>query len=276
MEMTGERRIAAPRQRVWEALNDPAVLQQAIPGCESVERSAEDEFKAKLAIKLGPMSAKLNGKVTLSNVVPPESYTITGEGQGGAMGFFKGGADVRLAEDGPEATVLTYAVRAQVGGKMAQLGARLIDSTAKSMSEQFFDRFAAIVAPPAEAAALPAEPTPAPVEAAAPVVAEPVPAAPVLAEPPPAVAAPAPVAAAPAASVPPPPPAASRPVAPPPASRAPVAWPGGFVAPPAMDMPAFYEQVGDLLFRPIGGVPPQLVYSLGIILLLLLVALVVT
>lgn len=149
MEMTGERRIAAPRQRVWEALNDPEVLRQAIPGCESVTRTADDQFEAKVALKLGPMSARFGGKVQLSNIVPPVSYTISGEGQGGAMGFAKGGADVTLEEDGPEATVLRYNVKAQVGGKMAQLGARLIDSTAKSMADQFFDRFAAQLAPPA-------------------------------------------------------------------------------------------------------------------------------
>jgi len=149
MEMTGERRIAAPRQRVWEALNDPAVLQAAIPGCESVERTADDAFQAKVAVKLGPMSARFGGKVQLTNINPPESYTISGEGQGGAMGFAKGGADVSLEEVGPEDTILRYNVKAQVGGKMAQLGARLIDSTAKSMADQFFDRFAAQVAPAA-------------------------------------------------------------------------------------------------------------------------------
>jgi carbon monoxide dehydrogenase subunit G len=159
MEMTGERRIAAPRERVWDALNDPQVLQAAIPGCESVERIGDDQFQAKVGMKLGPMSAKFGGKVTLSNIIPPVSYTISGEGTGGAMGFAKGGADVALEEDGPEATVLRYAVRAQVGGKMAQLGARLIDSTAKSMADQFFDRFAAIVAPaPVEAEAAPPPP----------------------------------------------------------------------------------------------------------------------
>jgi carbon monoxide dehydrogenase subunit G len=155
MEMTGERQIAAPRQRVWEALNDPAVLQAAIPGCDSVERTGDDSFQAKVSVKLGPMSAKFGGKVQLTNINPPASYTISGEGQGGAMGFAKGGADVSLEEVGPNATVLRYNVKAQVGGKMAQLGARLIDSTAKSMADQFFDRFAAQVAPaaPAEAAA---------------------------------------------------------------------------------------------------------------------------
>lgn len=152
MEMTGERRIGAPRERVWEALNDPAVLQAAIPGCESVDRIGDDQFQAKVSMKLGPMSAKFGGKVTLSNIVPPASYTITGEGTGGAMGFAKGGADVALEEDGAGGTVLRYAVRAQVGGKMAQLGARLIDSTAKSMADQFFDRFAAQVTTPPVAA----------------------------------------------------------------------------------------------------------------------------
>ena len=161
MEMTGERRIAASRERVWEALNDPAVLQAAIPGCESVERTADDQFQAKVALKLGPMSARFGGKVQLTNVNAPESYTISGEGQGGAMGFAKGGADVALEAVGPNETVLRYNVKAQVGGKMAQLGARLIDSTAKSMAEQFFDRFAAQVVPPVAAADQPAEPGPA-------------------------------------------------------------------------------------------------------------------
>jgi carbon monoxide dehydrogenase subunit G len=162
MEMTGERRIAAPRLRVWEALNDPAVLQAAIPGCEGVERTGEDSFSAKVALKLGPMAARFGGKVQLSNINPPHSYTISGEGQGGAMGFAKGGADVSLEEEGPDATVLRYSVKAQVGGKMAQLGARLIDSTAKSMADQFFDRFAAQLAPPAPEAPPLATPAAAP------------------------------------------------------------------------------------------------------------------
>ena len=164
MEMTGERRINATRDQVWAALNDPAVLQKAIPGCETVERVGDDQFTAKLALKLGPMAAKLAGKVTLSNVVAPESYTISGEGQGGPMGFAKGAANVALAADGPDHTILRYSVNAQVGGKMAQLGARLIDSTAKSMSDQFFDRFAAQLNPalPAPAEAPPAPPAPPP------------------------------------------------------------------------------------------------------------------
>ncbi|WP_431285424.1 SRPBCC family protein [Humitalea sp. 24SJ18S-53] len=146
MEMTGERLIAAPRARVWEALNDPAVLQTSIPGCESVTRTADDAFEAKLALKIGPMAAKFAGKVKLDNIVPPESYTISGEGNGGPMGFAKGGADVALAELSPVSTNLTYNVKVQVGGKIAQLGARLIDSTAKQMADQFFDRFQAQVA----------------------------------------------------------------------------------------------------------------------------------
>ena len=147
MEMTGERRIPASRQQVWEALNDPQSLQAAIPGCESVERVGDDQFQAKVALKLGPMSAKFGGKVKLENLNPPASYTIIGEGNGGAMGFAKGGADVALEELGPAETLLKYAVKAQVGGKMAQLGGRLIDSTAKQMADQFFDRFAAGLTP---------------------------------------------------------------------------------------------------------------------------------
>src|SRR5689334_22816101 len=160
MEMTGERRIPAARERVWEALNDPEALRQAIPGCESVERIADDQFQARVAVKLGPMSAKFGGKVKLENLNPPASYTITGEGSGGAMGFAKGGADVALEELAAAETLLKYQVKAQVGGKMAQLGARLIDSTAKQMADQFFDRFSRHFAPPPEAqpiAAVPVE-----------------------------------------------------------------------------------------------------------------------
>ncbi|HYZ33956.1 MAG TPA: carbon monoxide dehydrogenase subunit G, partial [Crenalkalicoccus sp.] len=147
MEMTGERRIPAPRQQVWEALNDPEALRASIPGCENVERVGDDQFQARVAVKLGPMSAKFTGKVRLENLHPPESYTISGEGSGGAMGFAKGGADVALEEVAAAETVLRYQVKAQVGGKIAQLGARLIDSTAKQMADQFFDRFAARLSP---------------------------------------------------------------------------------------------------------------------------------
>jgi carbon monoxide dehydrogenase subunit G len=159
MEMTGERRIPAPRQAVWDALNDTEALRAAIPGCETLERTGDNELSARVAVKLGPMAAKFTGKVQLTNINAPESYTIGGEGNGGAMGFAKGGADVALTAVGPSETILRYDVKAQVGGKIAQLGARLIDSTAKQMADQFFDRFAANLAaahPAAEAAPAPA------------------------------------------------------------------------------------------------------------------------
>ncbi|VVT28754.1 carbon monoxide dehydrogenase subunit G [Hoeflea sp. EC-HK425] len=144
MEMNGEERIAAPRQLVWEALNDPDVLRECIPGCESLEKSSDTEMSATVKIKIGPVSAKFTGDVTLENINAPESYTISGEGKGGIAGFAKGGADVKLVEDGAE-TVLTYDVKAQVGGKLAQLGSRLIDSTSKKLAGQFFTKFNEVV-----------------------------------------------------------------------------------------------------------------------------------
>jgi uncharacterized protein len=140
MDMTGERRIPAPRQTVWEALNDPEVLRVSIPGCESLERLADDQMRATAAVKVGPISARFTGKVQLTDIDPPNGYRISGEGQGGAVGFAKGGANVALADEGAD-TLLTYQVNAQVGGKLAQLGARLIDASAKQMADQFFDRF---------------------------------------------------------------------------------------------------------------------------------------
>ena len=140
MDMTGERRIPAPRRIVWDALNDVDVLKASIPGCESLEKTSDTTMTAKAGIKLGPISAKFSGNVTLSDIDPPNSYTISGEGQGGVAGFAKGGAKVFLTDDG-DGTVLKYEVNAQVGGKIAQLGARLIDATAKQMAEQFFNRF---------------------------------------------------------------------------------------------------------------------------------------
>jgi carbon monoxide dehydrogenase subunit G len=158
MDMTGERRIAAPRDRVWSALNDPEILKASIPGCESLVKEADDSLKATAAVKIGPIAARFSGKVQLLDLDPPNSYRIEGEGQGGVAGFAKGGAFVRLIDEGAE-TLLTYDVKAQVGGKIAQLGARLIDSTAKQMAGAFFDRFAEQVAPSApvgEAVAAPA------------------------------------------------------------------------------------------------------------------------
>jgi hypothetical protein len=166
MDMTGEQRLPAGRARVWAALNDPEVLKQCIPGCESIELTPEGEMLAKVVAKVGPVKATFSGKVRFENVVPETSYSIVGEGQGGVAGFAKGGADVTLADDEGGGTLMTYVVKAQIGGKLAQLGARLIDSTAKSMAEQFFAKFAEIVAegaapsaPPAgEAAAAPTAP----------------------------------------------------------------------------------------------------------------------
>jgi len=146
MDMNGERRIPAPRRRVWDALNDPDVLKASIPGCESLTKLSDDQLQATAAIKIGPIAARFTGKVKLSDLDPPNAYTISGEGQGGVAGFAKGGAKVNLEEDGPAETLLRYAVQAQVGGKIAQLGARLIDATAKQMADAFFDRFSAQVA----------------------------------------------------------------------------------------------------------------------------------
>lgn len=145
--MTGERRIEASRETVWQALNDPAVLKASIPGCESLERLSDTDMKAIAAVKIGPISARFNGTVHLSDIDPPNGYTIGGEGQGGVAGFAKGGAKVRLEPEGG-ATRLQYEVHAQVGGRIAQLGARLIDATAKQMADSFFTRFSAQLAPP--------------------------------------------------------------------------------------------------------------------------------
>ncbi len=163
MEMTGERRIPAPRRKVWDALNDPAVLKSAIPGCESLERLSDNELKATAAVRIGPIAAHFAGKVLLSDLDPPNGYTISGEGQGGVAGFAKGGAKVRLADAGAD-TLLHYDVQAQVGGKIAQLGARLIDASAKQMADTFFDRFAASLgaAPEAALAGQPAAAAPIP------------------------------------------------------------------------------------------------------------------
>ena len=142
MELRGEYRIPAPREQVWALLNDAAVLRECIPGCESLEGSPGEGFSARVTTKIGPVKATFTGAVTLTNVNPPESYTISGEGKGGVAGFAKGSADVTLTEDG-DGTLLTYVANAQVGGKLAQLGSRLIDSTAKKLADQFFSCFAA-------------------------------------------------------------------------------------------------------------------------------------
>jgi carbon monoxide dehydrogenase subunit G len=145
VDMSGEERIAAPINKVWEGLNDPEVLKQCIPGCQSLEKKSNTEFAAVVSVKLGPIKAKFNGEVELKNLNPPHSYTIYGEGKGGVAGFAKGGADVTLTEDGPEETVLTYNAKADVGGKIAQLGSRLIQSSSKKLASEFFSEFNKVV-----------------------------------------------------------------------------------------------------------------------------------
>lgn len=168
MEMSGEYKIRAPRQKVWDALNDPEILKQSIPGCEEIEQKSPTEMSAKVTAKVGPVKARFAGEVELSDLDPPNGYRISGEGKGGAAGFAKGGANVTLEEDG-DGTLLKYEVDAQVGGKLAQLGARLIDGTAKKMAGQFFENFAAAVESGEESSAseTPAAAAPAPAAAAA-------------------------------------------------------------------------------------------------------------
>jgi len=141
MDMTGGETIPAPIDMVWRALNDPDVLRQCIPGCEALEKKSDTEMTATVVLKIGPVKARFEGAVQLSNLNPPHSYTISGEGKGGMVGFAKGGADVTLTEDGAGGTVLAYVVKADVGGRIAQLGGRLIDSTARKLAEQFFSSF---------------------------------------------------------------------------------------------------------------------------------------
>ena len=138
VELEGQERIAAPVQTVWEALNDPEILRACIPGCETLEKKSDTEMEAVVALKIGPIKARFNGDVELVNLEPPHSYTIQGEGKGGIAGFAKGGADVKLAEDGEGGTLLSYVAKADVGGKIAQLGSRLIVSTSKKLAGQFF------------------------------------------------------------------------------------------------------------------------------------------
>jgi carbon monoxide dehydrogenase subunit G len=150
MELTGEQLIPAPRQAVWNAINDPEILRQCITGCESVTKTSDTEFEASVQVKVGPVKARFKGKVALSDLDPPNGCTISGEAQGGvAAGFGKGSARVQLADAENGATRLTYAVNAQVGGKLAQIGARLIDGVAAKMADDFFTKFNQIVAAPA-------------------------------------------------------------------------------------------------------------------------------
>lgn len=153
MDLTGDYRIEARREAVWAALNDPEVLRACIPGCEELNKTSDTEFVAKVVAKIGPVKASFGGKVTLSDIEAPNGYTITGEGQGGAAGFAKGGAKVRLeAVDGGAATILHYAADAQIGGKLAQIGSRLVEGTARKLADEFFAAFAAQAATRAGAA----------------------------------------------------------------------------------------------------------------------------
>ena len=153
MQMNDSQRIPAPKEKVWAALNDPEILKQCIPGCEEIQKQSDTEMTAKVVAKVGPVKAKFAGKVTLSDIDPPNGYRISGEGQGGAAGFAKGGAVVTLREDAGD-TVLNYNVDAQVGGKIAQVGARLIDGTAKKLADEFFGKFATMVGGPPPASAV--------------------------------------------------------------------------------------------------------------------------
>ncbi len=148
MEMSLEHRIPASREQVWAALNDVATLKAAIPGCEELEATTPTSFKAQITTKVGPVKARFKFDVTLTDMKPPNSYTIIAEGQGGAAGFANGSAAVTLRSDGNE-TILAYHAKANVGGKLAQLGGRLIDGTAKKLADEFFGKFSELAANPA-------------------------------------------------------------------------------------------------------------------------------
>lgn len=148
MDMNGSQRIQASREAVYAALNDVDVLRQCIPGCDSIEKTSDTEMTAKVTLRVGPVKASFSGLVTLSDLDPPNGYTISGEGSGGMAGFAKGGAKVVLEADG-DATILHYTVNADIGGKIAQLGSRLIDGTAKKLAGDFFEKFGEIVGGPA-------------------------------------------------------------------------------------------------------------------------------
>jgi carbon monoxide dehydrogenase subunit G len=153
MQMNDSQRIPAPKEQVWAALNDPEILKKCIPGCQNLEMSSPTEMTATVVFRVGPVKATFSGKVTLSDLDPPNSYRISGEGSGGVAGFAKGGAAVRLESESPDVTILHYEVDAQIGGKLAQLGQRLIDSTAKKLASEFFASFGEVVGGEAEAPA---------------------------------------------------------------------------------------------------------------------------
>jgi carbon monoxide dehydrogenase subunit G len=146
MEIKGAYKIAATREQVWAALNDPDILKKCLPGCEKLEREGANTFSATIKVKVGPVSARFSGAVTLQDLDPPNGYRLVGEGKGGVAGFAKGGAKVTLSDDGG-ATVLAYDADAKVGGKLAQIGSRLVLGTARKLTDDFFKKFAETVAP---------------------------------------------------------------------------------------------------------------------------------
>jgi len=172
MNFAGQYRIEAPRALVWEALNDPEVLRQSIPGCQEIEKESQTAFTAKVKARLGPVSAAFKGRVELTDLDPPNGYTISGEGQGGVAGFAKGGARVSLEDTADGATTLSYTADGQVGGKLAQIGARLVEGSAKKIADDFFGTFNEIVsARAASQTPAPAATAEAPAPAATPAVA---------------------------------------------------------------------------------------------------------
>lgn len=156
MELKDQIRINAPRERVFAALNDPAILKQAIPGCESLEATSATDFTAVVAARIGPLAARFTGSVSLADIEPPIRYTLSGEGKGGPAGFAKVKAAVELEEDGP-ATLLSYSVKADIGGKLGQLGGSIVDRTAQKLAGEFFQQFDALIALPAEGGATTSE-----------------------------------------------------------------------------------------------------------------------
>lgn len=160
MDLSSTRTVPAPPLVVWSALNDPATLKECLPGCESFEQTGDGAFQVVIAARVGPVAARFNGRMTLADVDPPHAYTLRFEGQGGAAGFARGEAHVALVPEGAQATSLTYTAKAQVGGKLAQIGSRLVDGAAAKMADDFFGRFVERVAAPAEPAAAVPVPTP--------------------------------------------------------------------------------------------------------------------
>lgn len=154
MEMTGEQQIPASQQDTWKALNDPEVLKACVPGCESIARVNDNEYQVQMTARVGPVSAKFRGRLSIFDVNAPNSYSLAFEGQGGAAGFAKGAAQVKLSPEGNDQTRLAYEVKANVGGKLAQIGSRLVDAAAKKVADEFFRNFNEKMSTPVEEAAL--------------------------------------------------------------------------------------------------------------------------